>query len=136
MTDYLSIVPVQHPFEFNQDAAGRVLFSFNVECETDGQATAFEDEILKVLRDAGVVTALGTDAFIGSKATPSGAGPFVHILRTSGIGPRYAHATTNAATYERPSAQIVVRALDYETARIKSEAAFRALSVFNTTVTA
>ena len=93
----------------------------------------FEEEIVKVLSDAGLATS-GVDTFIGPAAVvPDGDGPFLTVLDTGGVGPDETH---DGAVYERLSVQIVVRAQKYRDARTRALACWRALDgVRNETVT-
>jgi hypothetical protein len=84
----------------------------------------FLDEIASriVLEGAGV---LGVDLFLSSKVNiPPGDGPFTSIIETGGTAPRRTH--NNTAT-QRPSAQILVRASTYPSARARAQQVYDAL---------
>jgi hypothetical protein len=95
----------------------------------------FLDEIAARLVAQGVGV-IGTSIFLGSKAViPVGDGPYISLIETGGSGPTRIHNTAGANT-QRPTAQIVVRAKSYLTARTKSKAAYQALDgIFNTSLT-
>jgi hypothetical protein len=48
-------------------------------------------------------------------------GPFVSIIRTGGLGSEDTHNLTDQPAYERPTAQIVVRAQNYEDAETMAQ---------------
>src|SRR5262245_8015051 len=63
--------------------------------------------------DNGVCTLGGddNDVFLGTNARmPDGDGPFTTLIATSGITPIIVHNRTSIPGYERPGAQLVVRA--------------------------
>lgn len=95
---------------------------------------SFLDEIANRLVAQGVGV-LNTSIFRSSKATiPPGPGPFITITETGGSGPTRVHNKSGAST-QRPTAQIMVRASTYETARAKAKEAYDALDgVYNTTL--
>lgn len=95
---------------------------------------SFLDEIAARLVAQGVGV-INTSIFTGGFASvPSGPGPFISIIETGGFGPTRIQNIPGAAT-QRPSAQVVVRAADYPTARAKAKLAYLALDgVFNTSV--
>jgi len=93
---------------------------------------SFLDEIAAKLAAAGVGT-VGGNIFLGSRAVvPDGDGPYITLLETGGSSPTRIQNQT-AANTQRPTAQIVVRAKSYATARSKSKEAYLALDgLFNT----
>lgn len=133
MSTYLEILALQRPFPIGVDENQRVMFSVNFEAIAAANVNQWEEEIADVLTDASLAT-LGTDTFIGPLAVwPTGAGPYTNILDTGGSSPDETH---NGDTYENLSAQIVVKATSYTTARTRALAIWRALDgVRNQTVT-
>ena len=80
-------------------------------------ASTFVPDLIVLLEGAGLGLAYGTNLFEGSKVVlPDGVGPFVSIIRTGGLGAEGTHNSTDVPAYERPTAQLVVRALDYKAA--------------------
>lgn len=81
------------------------------------------------------VGSLNVNIFISSKAIiPAGAGPYLTLADTGGSGPTRIQNQASAAT-QRPTAQILVRALSYSAAMVMARAAYVALDgVFNTTL--
>jgi hypothetical protein len=133
-TTYVQILAVQRPFAFNVDENDRTMFSVNFEGLAGAPVAEWEEELVKILTDAGLATP-NVDTFIGAtKEAPAGNGPYTHVLDTGGSSPEETH---DGSAYERLSAQIVVRAKDYDAARTRAHAIWRALDgLRNTTVTA
>jgi hypothetical protein len=133
-TRYLEILARQRPFPFDVDDNDRVLFSCNYDALAAAPVTAFEDEIMKLISNAGLGT-FGVDSFIGPDAVvPTGDGPYINIIDTGGLDPMETH---NGSTYERLSVQIVVRATNFTAARTRALAVWRTLDgVRDTTVAA
>jgi hypothetical protein len=131
---YLSITVVQEPTDVGTDTNNRSMFAFNVDATVAYPIDKFEEEIARLIFDAGL-GAVGSSLFIGSAAVlPTIAGPFISIIRTSGYGPLETH---NSDKYQRPSCQVVVRALGYVVARTRAVAIWQVLDgVRNTTITA
>jgi hypothetical protein len=94
----------------------------------------FIDEIAVHLVGKGIGS-LGTTIFTSSKAViPAGDGPYLTITETGGSGPTRRQNISGAAT-QRPTAQIVVRALSYVVARAMAKAAYQALDgIWNETL--
>ena len=94
----------------------------------------FLDEIAARLVAQGVGV-IGSTIFLGSKATiPPGNGPYISLTETGGSAPTRIQ-NKNSANTQRPTAQILVRAMSYLTARTKSKEAYLALDgVFNTSL--
>ncbi len=94
----------------------------------------FLDEIAAYLVAQGVGV-LGSSIILGSRGViPTGDGPYLSLTETGGMRPTRIHNKT-AANTRRPSAQILVRAKSYRTARTMIEAAFTALDgVYETTL--
>lgn len=134
MSRYLEIISVQRPFSFGSDDAGRALYSCNYLAIAAQPITKFEEEIGRLIFDAGHGT-FGTDMFIGPNVSPPpGAGPYTTIIDTGGTSPLETH---NGDKYERMSCQVVVRATNRQAARTRALAIWRALDgQRNVTVTA
>lgn len=124
-TRYLEIIAVQSPFTIGKDDNNRVAWSVNFDAHTDGPSDKFEEEIVKVLSDAGLAT-LGTDTWIGPGVVfpQTGNGPFTAIIPTGGESPDESH---NGDVYERLSCQITVRASTYSLGRTRIFAIWREL---------
>lgn len=92
---------------------------------------SFIDDIANRLVAQGI-GAINVVVFRTSTASlPPGAGPYVTITETGGSGPTRVHNSTRST--QRPSAQIMTRAMKYEDALLKARAAYNALDgVFNT----
>lgn len=84
---------------------------------------------LLVSANVGVVN---TSIFLTSHFNvPAGPGPYLQVFETAGFPPERLHTDDsgrlNAAAYERPGAQVVVRGTDYPSVRTMSRAAWAAL---------
>lgn len=122
MSRYIEILAVQRPFPFNVDSRDRVMFSMNFTAQADSNVDEWEEELAQIIVDAGDGT-LDTDLFIGPEAPiPTGDGPYITIIDTGGQEQVETH---DGITYERLSAQIVVRAQSYKTARTRALAVWR-----------
>ena len=89
----------------------------------------FLDDLLLLLQTERVGT-INTNMFGSSKASiPAGAGPFLSVTETGGSA---AEGTHNAAKvgedgYQRPNAQILVRASTYVNAKVMARRAYNAV---------
>lgn len=83
-----------------------------------------------VLQSVGVI---GTSIFSGLRAVipPTGDGPFITVVPTGGLSPVKVHNDGGAVRYERPGAQIIVRAKSFDVAMTRAYAARNALSFAN-----
>ncbi len=121
---YLEIVMSQRPFLIGADEKNRSMLSFNLTARARAPVDEWEEQLVKLMVDAGLA-AFGTDTFVGRTfALPEGNGPFVDVTSTGGLPPELTH---DGLTYERLSAQVVTRALDYRVARTRALAIWRAL---------
>lgn len=119
MTRYLEIVADQDPFPAGVDTNSRTMFACNYSCMAANPVAKFEEEIARILFDAGLLV-LGTNCWIGPDArVPAGDGPFITLINTGGTSPIETH---NGDKYRRMSIQIVVRALTYQVARTRARA--------------
>lgn len=134
MSRYLEILSVGAPEQFNVDENDRAMYSINFEAKAAAPVDAFEEEMAKIISDAGLGT-LNVDMFLGRKReVPTGDGPYVQVIDTGGAPPM---ETRNADMYERKTCQIVVRAKVTKDARTRANAVWRAIDpTRNTTVTA
>lgn len=134
-TWYRKVYCIQTPFDMGLDDAQRLRVGFNILADKVSSDT-FTEEIVALLVAAGVGTE-GVNIFVGSKVSiPNGAGPYLHIVETAGREPDDTHNSLTVPAYERPGAQIVVRALTRPPARTMANAAYRALNpIINTSVT-
>lgn len=124
MTRYLEILSSDRPANFNEDTGGRAMFSMNFRARAVAPVTAWELELIKILSDAGLAT-LGTDAFTGRSAEiPTGDGPYIQVFVTGGLETEETH---DDQEYERPTAQVVVIARDYDVADARALAVWRAI---------
>lgn len=123
---YRSIDIVSEPFDSGLDSENRAKVSFNFSAVKQ-PSDVFIEEIVGLFVTAGVGT-YGTDIFAGSKANiPSGAGPFLSMIETGGVAPERTQNEIGPPAYQRPSAQITVRATKYSEARAMARAAYNAL---------
>jgi hypothetical protein len=122
---YIEILAQGDPAPYGIDISNRVMFSLNFRARVDGPAYKLEEEIARILYDAGF-GALATDMFIGPAAVvpATGPGPFTTILRTGGMSPSETH---NGDKDARPSFQIIVRAVSYIVARNRAMAIWETL---------
>jgi hypothetical protein len=81
------------------------------------------------------VGVLGTSLFMSSKAViPAGNGPYTTVSELGGVGPTRIQNKAGAAT-QRPTAQVLTRAMTESVARAKAWEAYQALDgIFNTTI--
>ena len=135
MTKFLSIQPIQEPFDLGQDQSGRsqIVFNVNAFCEATEE---FLEEAAQVLLDAAVGT-LNDDVFVGSRPTmPTGNGPYLSLLETGGLPPAHTQSQVSPPAYQRPSAQVVVRGRSYQAARAMAREAYNAFcGVINEEIT-
>lgn len=125
MTAYLSIGPLQEPFDLGLDESGRrVQFAFNVIALKRSSAT-FQQEIVGLLVAAGLGVA-GSTIIASSAAKVPTTGPYILITATGGTSPVGTH-NDGAAAYRRPGAQIIAAAEKSADAAALAEAAFVAV---------
>lgn len=128
-TRYIEILAVQRPFPIGLDENNRSVFSCNFDALADAPVASFEEEILKVLSDAGLATlydgATETgDTTIGPGArVPDGTGPYVQLIDTGGRPPDESQDSER----ERLSIQVLVSATNFQAARTRALAIWRAL---------
>ena len=123
MSRYIEIL-ADSPIQIGVDDNFRTMYSINLTANAVSPVDKFEEELVKVLIDAGLAT-FGTDTGIGSDwVLPNGSGPYVQISDTGGLPTKEIH---NGSIYEQRAAQVIVRAQGYETARTRALAVGRAL---------
>jgi hypothetical protein len=95
----------------------------------------FDDDLISLFVGKGVGV-FNTTLFAGSKAVvPQGDGPYLSITLTGGTSPEHTQNSTTKPAYQRPSAQLVARALSPSAAKAMARAAYDAVvSVRNMTV--
>lgn len=85
-------------------------------------ASSFFPDLIVLLQSAGLGLIYGTNLFKGPKAKiPAGDGPFVSLIRTGGLGSEGTHNSVDVPAYERPTAQIIVRATNYDDAETMAQ---------------
>lgn len=100
---------------------------------------AWLEDVATLIADAGAA-ALNTTMFLSTAAAMrTGVGPYLIICETAGLAPERLHSddtgVLNAAAYERPGAQITVRAVDYTAARTMARAAYNAVDgIYNQSI--
>lgn len=91
----------------------------------------FLEDIVSGYVTAGVGV-FGTNIFLTSRHnTPDGDGPYLSIVETPGREADETHNEVVVPAYQRPSAQVVVCARTYQTARTMARAAYNASRVTN-----
>lgn len=138
-TWYREIAVLQEPFDMGPDERGRQRVGFNVLAVKRPSAT-FPEELITLLVAAAVgtkATASGNIFLSTGVSLPAGDGPYLSIIETGGTAPLRTQNAVATPAYQRPSAQIVVRAATYTAARTMARAAYNALvGVRNRTVSA
>ena len=85
-------------------------------------ASTFIPDLVFLLESYAFGLSYGTNIFKGPKAKiPDGTGPYVSIVRTAGRGAEGTHNLVDVPAYERPAAQIIVRATDYDVAEVLAD---------------
>ena len=122
----MDIMVLQEPTDLGLDDRKRIRIGFNLLAHKAASGT-FIEEILSILVDAGVGV-VGTNILYSSAVSiPAGAGPYLHVLETGGREPDHTHNSIATPAYQRPGAQIVVRAQTYAAARTMALNAYNAL---------
>jgi hypothetical protein len=133
-TWYREIAVLQEPFDMGVDTNKFARVGFNIMGIKAASTTWLED--LKTLLEAGGVGIFGTNLFIGTVAQfPDSNGPFLNIRSTGGTSPERTQNTVTVPAYQRPGAQLVARAKNYEDAEAMAFAAYNVLvGVRNTNI--
>lgn len=127
MSRYIEILAMQRPFPIGLDEQGREMFSVNFEAQGVGSITRWEEDIIKVLSDSGLVTSSGANinVFVGRGITvPAGSGPFINVIDTGG---RSSDETHNGDRYENLSVQVIVRSNSFVATRTRALAIYEEL---------
>jgi len=123
-TRYLEIIAVQRPFQYMTDDNGRSLFSCNFNAVAAAPVSAFEEEIAKLVSQAGGGT-IGSTLLVGMRGKiPETDGPITLVLDSGGTAPMETH---DGAKYERLSFQVIVRSKSYTAGRDLALTIWRAL---------
>ncbi len=134
---YLKIRAVGDLYDLDLDVIGRAQVGFNILIEKRPSATV-EEELISILLNASVCSALNTDLFAGSAARlPSAQSSiFLHFWMSQGIAPGLTQNSPTVPPYRHPAAQFAAHAPDYIAARNLASAAFAALTaIVNRTIT-
>lgn len=127
MSFYLEILSRQRPFQAYVDNNDRVVYSMNFDAFARAGVDKLEEEVARVLYDAGLST-LGstgnTNLGLAGTVPSDNAGPYITIIETSGRAPDITH---DGLRYERLTFQILVRAKNRQAARTRALAVWRAL---------
>lgn len=128
MTFYREINPRGEPADLGLDETGqRVMVVVNIDVVKEQSAT-FEEEIVKLLEDAGVGTR-NVDIFVSSQSElPDGDGPFLHLTSSGGPPPLRKQNQVATPAYPRPSMKIIAYGVTYAAARTLARSAYVALS--------
>lgn len=135
MTQYLSIDPLEEPFELGElDESGRVQYSVNFLALKQPSAS-FLREVVAILVAAGVGIE-GQSIFASTLAILPREGTVLQLLATGGTAPLGTH-NGGAAALRRPGLQVIVHAPTHDAAETMINAAYNALvGVRNQAVTA
>jgi hypothetical protein len=135
MSTYLSIdAQTSTPITITPSPTGRAFYSINFLCSTDELPTSsLTAEIISRL-DGNLGLAENTNLFSGLLTTfPSGSGPFVRVVATSGIAPDHQHNFTTGY----PGFQIYVEGEDDAATELLAQQVLNYLTnTTNTTITA
>ena len=124
MTQYLSIEPVQEPYDNGLDESGRAQCAFNVRAMSR-PSDSFIQDLITALSAAGVGQE-GVTIFGSSKAQVPSQGTVLTIRATGGTGPVGTH-NDGAGAYRRPSALLIAHAEKWKDAEALAVAAYSAL---------
>ena len=125
MTRYLSITPIQEPFDLGDlDDGARVQYAVNF-LALKQPSTSFLREVISILEAAGVGVE-GQTIFASSLATVPREGTVLHLQATGGTAPLGTHNEGQAAL-RRPGLQIIVRSPSELEASTMANAAYDAL---------
>lgn len=126
-TTYTEILSNHPPFPFNTDSEERIMWSTNFRARTAAMSIAtlaFADDLAAIIVSQSLGTA-NVNLFIGPLAAiPTGDGPFITVLPTSGVA---AAETQNGDRFFRPTAQVVVRGKSYTDTQQRANAIHNAL---------
>lgn len=127
MTTHLIFAPQQRPFAITPpEGDPHTYYSCNYLCATDGVSLTWIEEVAEKLEDAslGIRSGAGANMFIGLQTTaPTGDGPFIRLIPTSGLAPDQTYK--NASVIDYPGLQVMVSGADGSAVRT------RALDIYN-----
>lgn len=87
--------------------------------------SSFMPDLIVLCEGAELGLTYGTTLFKGPKAQiPNGAGPYVSLIRTGGLGSEGTHNSIEEPAYERPTAQVIARATDYDIAEAMAQSLY------------
>lgn len=129
-TRYLSVTPLQEPYDLDLDDAGFPQVAFNAVCTKAPSATYLE-ELLAVWEAAGVgqrnVTLFASSlAKLPELTLPGAPAAVLHFKATSGTGPIGTH-NEGAGALRRPGVQVIVHGRTWPAAYAMALAAYDAL---------
>lgn len=105
-TRYLIFDAQQRPFEIQPSLDDRTIYSCNYVVSTDGVSAKYLEQVAQKLEDAGIGTR-NTNIFLGLKRTlPTGTGPFIRLLETSGVSPDLSYGSSSII--DMPGLQVLV----------------------------
>ena len=87
----------------------------------------FIDDIITLLSASGVGVSGETLFWTSGAELPAGDGPFLNLQETGGTAPIIMHNSDTVPAYQRPSAQLVARGGDADSARLMIKNAYTAL---------
>lgn len=87
--------------------------------------STFVEDLIYLFEHSPIGLTYGTNLFKGPKAEfPLGDGPFMSIIKTGGLGAEGTHNSVDGPAYERPTAQLVFRGVDYDPAEALADAVY------------
>ncbi len=127
---YLSVTPLQDPYDLDLDEAGRPMVGFNAVCLKTPSST-FLEELMAVFEAAGVglrnVSLFASSLAVVPDLSASGAPSAVlHIKATGGVAPIGTH-NEGAGALRQPGVQVIVHGKTWPAAYAMAQAAFGAL---------
>lgn len=139
MSFYLTVRALSGPAYAGLDANNRPMFSFSIDALAAAPVADFEDEIIKLLSDAGLATFSTSptvgDTFKGPGVFPVGDGPFIRVTDTGGSSPDLTRDPTDS--YENLSMRIGAVGIDFQVTKDRLIAIQRELfNITNQTLSA
>lgn len=134
-TWYADLSPFTEPEDAGLDSDGRAMVSFKVLCWKQPSADVAA-ELVKRLEDEGCGTRAVSLFATSSAAIPDGDGPFTQVTEIAGASPVRTQNNVPGPSYQRPVVQVLVRARLADTAMTTAKAAYAALNLRNTQLSA
>jgi hypothetical protein len=130
VTAYLSLSPLQEPFDLGLDDSGREMCAFNM-VAMKRPSTTFLEEVIAILVVAGVgvenVSIFASSrAVIPDASEPGAPAAILHLKATGGTPPIGTH-NDGAGAYRRPGLQVIAHAASWPAAYAMAHAAYDAL---------